>query len=394
MIAGGRVLPRLRKAATNPDSRNRRSATPVAPPVGRRAVALCAVMSVAGGLPAATPTLPDGTALPFAATAEMRAQLGDDLPRGAGRRMQAIVDLIFSTEQGLDFRYRRRPTLTAAEAWEERAGNCLSLVNLFVALARSAGLGARFVEVEDYEIFYREQGIVVRSEHIVGGVFSGGELLTVDFLPGRPKRYYRLQPISDQRAIAHYYKAIATEALVDNDLERSRRLFELALDIDPEFADTWNNYAILRRRQDDFAGAFEALETALELDPELLPALENLSGLYRRTGELERAEAVSRQILELKTGNPFYLVAEGERLIEAEQLDEAERLLRRARRLQSDIPEIYFHLAKIELARGRDRQADRLLRKARSKSERFSEVFQGEMESRIRSLLAAHASPP
>ncbi len=330
---------------------------------------------------------PEEVASPFAATEEMRLRVEGKLPNSTVARMQALIDLIFAEEGGLGFEYRRRPTLTAAEAYTQRAGNCLSLVNLFVALARSSGLPAKFIEVEDYEVFYRDEGVVVRSDHIVGGVRIGGDLLTVDFLPGRPKRYFQLRPVSDRRATAHYYKAIATEALVDGDLDKSERYFDLALAVDPDFAATWNNLAILRRRQDNFAGAFEALERALAIDPELLPALENLSGLYRRTGEHAKAEEVNGRILKLRTNNPFFLVGEAARLIESGEIDDAEKLLNRARRLQSDIPEIFIYLAKVELARGRTKQADRLLRKARNKSEAFSQGFQTAIQNKINSLL-------
>ncbi len=363
---------------------------PVEPHMRLRALAIVAGLLTQAGV--TTATAYEGPApSPFEATAEMKARLGE-LPRGTEAKMQAIVELIFDKEDGLGFTYRRRPTLTGAEAFEERAGNCLSLVNLFVALGRSAGLKAHFVEVEDYEVFYRDDGVVVRSDHIVGGVRVGGELLTIDFLPGQAKSYYELRSISDARAMAHYYKAIATEALIDDDLDTAERWFDVALEIDPDFAATWNNVAILKRRQDDFSGAFVALERALELEPELLSALENLSGLYRRTGQHDEAEEVNARLLQLQTQNPFFLVAEAERMLEVRDVAAAEQMLQRARRLEPDLPEIYLHLARIQFDRGEPRKARRLLNKARTKSELFSQRVQEVVNDKISTLVSGRGS--
>ena len=47
----------------------------------------------------------------------------------------------------LGFEYDESRTLTAAEAFETRSGNCIGFANLMVALARQAGLKARYQEV-------------------------------------------------------------------------------------------------------------------------------------------------------------------------------------------------------------------------------------------------------
>src|SRR4051794_10491152 len=44
----------------------------------------------------------------------------------------------------LDLTYENERTLTAAETFAARSGNCLSFTNLFVALARAANLAAEF----------------------------------------------------------------------------------------------------------------------------------------------------------------------------------------------------------------------------------------------------------
>ena len=193
-------------------------------------------------------------------------------------RVEGIIERIFWKRDGLGFTYRSHPTLTARQAFTERAGNCLSLVNLFVALARSAGLRALYVEVEDFGSFYRYEGTVIHSTHVVGGVIIDGLLHTVDFMPDRPKVYRRLVMISDDRAVAHYFNDVGAEAMLAGDFAASERDYLEALWFDPELPDSWNNYAVLLRRTGNLGEAIAALEKALALDHHFLPAMENLTG--------------------------------------------------------------------------------------------------------------------
>lgn len=380
-------------------SRQRRAARFPSGRSGCATACLALVLLPAAAAPAVAAESPAvaGAGSPFAATPEMRrhALRIAALPGGTRRKVEAIVDLIFGRHEGaLAFTYRRQQTLTAAEAYARRQGNCLTLVNLFVALARAADIDAGFYEVEDYETFYRHGGLVVRSDHVVGGVALANGLITVDFLPGRAKRYRLLRRIGDRRAVAHYFKATATEAMLAGDLDRALELFGRALETDPRFAESWNNYALLLRRRGDDAGARAALEKARELGPELLPALENLAGLHRARGELAAAARLDERILELKTRNPFYLVELGSRKLAGGELEAAAELAERARRLRPDVPEVYLLLGRLELARGDQRRAERQFAQARRKSAAYSERFESAVQEKISRLLAAAEPPP
>ena len=268
------------------------------------AAALCASLTAAGALATSGPaSRSELIARPWAENGEIR-QLGMRsrvVPGGDREKVGFIVDQIFDKKNGLGFRYQARPTLTATEAVERRSGNCLSLVSLFVSIARQAGVDAFYVQVEDFEIFYRYRGTIVRSRHVVGGVQVAGRLLTVDFLPYRPKRYRQLRRIGDRRAAALYYNAVANEAMLNDDHELAGRRFREALEVEPDFAETWNNYAILQRRSGDLEEAIRSLERARRLDPELLPAMENLAGFYRLARRTKEAARMEARVRELKT---------------------------------------------------------------------------------------------
>ncbi len=359
---------------------------------------LAAVLAVVGAAAAplasaAPPALP---ASPFAASPEIevfsrraRLHVGD-----TRARIGVLVDLIFDEKYGLGFTYQRSPTLDAARAFERREGNCLTLVNLFVAMARSADIPAEFVQVTDYEVFYREGGAIVRSTHVVGGVRLATGMLTVDFLPDRPKRYRGLRPISDDRATAYFHNALATEAMLAGDLDGAAAAFERALELDPGYAEIWNNYGVLLKRRGDLDGALDALERSHALDRRFLPAMENLASFHRALGEPRRAERFEKKALEERTRNPFFLVQLALQEMARGETEAAEGHLKRARRIDPGIPEIYLVQGRIQLARGEREKADRLFEEARAKSAAFSETFQSRLQSKIDRLIGEEPAEP
>ncbi|MEQ9568239.1 MAG: transglutaminase domain-containing protein, partial [Pseudomonadales bacterium] len=79
---------------------------------------------------------------------DMRAFLRQHVPAGLGptRTIELILQALL--QDGLQLRYDNFRTFTAEEAFYQREGNCMSFTNLFVALAREAGVNARYQEVE------------------------------------------------------------------------------------------------------------------------------------------------------------------------------------------------------------------------------------------------------
>lgn len=340
--------------------------------------------------PAPAPTPAALAVVPFAGTPQLEAMAR----RVAGgkittrQKLEAIVQLIFDRRHGLGFEYQSHPTLTAAEAAERRRGNCLSLVNLFVAMSRGVGIHTYFVEVEDFETFERRGDTVVRSTHVVGGVDFGNELRTVDFVPDRPKVYRRLRVLTDQEATAHYFNAIGAEALLAGEISRAEPLLRRALELEPELAEGWNNLGLAARRAGRLPEAIADLEQALAVEPDFVPALENLSRIYRLAGDGPRAEAAAARSLELKTRNPYYLLTRAVDSLREGRLDEAEELARRARRLDKRIPEVHIVLGRLALARGDERAAGQSFERARSLSADFSETYRHRLQTKIDRLLA------
>jgi len=193
--------------------------------------------------------------IPFAIDEELRRVVDERVsPAGSEtRRRDAVLDFIFGLV-GLE--YELAPTRTANEAFAAARGNCLSFVNLFVAVGRERRLNPFFVEVEDYRRWNYQNGVVVSRGHIVAGMYVDGEMATYDFLPYRPKSYRDFRPITDLAATGHYYNNLGAEALMNGDLDAAERWLETAVRLTPDFDKAINNHAIVllrRGRLDDAA---------------------------------------------------------------------------------------------------------------------------------------------
>jgi Tfp pilus assembly protein PilF len=321
---------------------------------------------------------------------ELAVRLGR-MPGGTQDKAEAILRYIFTNPDGLQFEYRNRPTLTAAEAFEARAGNCMSLVNLFISLARAAGLDAFPLEVRDWAVFSREGSTVVRSSHVIGGLTVGGSMpagrtWTIDFLPGERKAYRRLSKISDRRHAALYYSSVGVEAILDGDPATAEGLFAQAVALDHRSAEAWSNYAVLARRQGDLDTAFERLEKAVRLDADYMPALTNMASFHRLAGRGDVALSFERRALEAKLQNPYFLIDQALRRLQRDEIDGAYELVQKARRIDSGLPEVYLVLGRIDLARGRSAHAERNFATAREKSLDLSPAYRQGVDRKIGKL--------
>ena len=114
----------------------------------------------------------------------------------------------------LGFEYDENRTMTASEAFRTRSGNCVAFSNMIIALARRAGLDARYQEVflrpiwsdhlEDTVLLVKHVNVVVKS----GGILAGQSTSVVSQIHPTDRR--RL--VDDSYAKALYLNNIAVES--------------------------------------------------------------------------------------------------------------------------------------------------------------------------------------
>lgn len=281
------------------------------------------------------------------------------------QRLQALVEMIFD-RHGLDLQYDADATLTVSEIWQQRRANCLAFTLMFVALAREAGIQARVQEVGQVVSWYQDQaqGLVYSVGHVNAGVGFADRFATVDL--DRNVLYDRRGPlpISQARALAHFYNNRGAERMASGDLTGARAFFNTALAQDAGFAATWNNLGVLENRTGNTAAARRALETALRLDGRQDAALTNASALYRRLGMNAQAQALEQRLQSVQREDPFAQYVLGAEAERAGQLDQAIRHYRQAVRLYHTAHQFHFGLARAYFLAGQLKRADRELLRA------------------------------
>ena len=225
--------------------------------------------------------------------------------RGEKRKLDRIVDLIFDRSV-VGFEYSGLKTFTAEETFDKRTGNCLSYTTMFIAMARYAGLIAKFQEVSDFSDWNRQGNLIVFSSHINSVVEIGARVYEVDFQYRSEKKFWNRKIIDDDRAEAHYFNNIGSEALLRGDLSSAEEYLGRSIEIDNSFSFAWTNFGVLLKNRGRVKEAVDYFSKAIILDKHNHTAKHNLAGLYESQGDLEKARKLKEQIRKVLNKNPYY----------------------------------------------------------------------------------------
>ncbi len=264
-------------------------------------------------------------------------------------KVDAILDYIFGTV-GLE--YSLTPTRNADQTAVTGQGNCLSFVNLFVGLGRANRLNPFFVEVQDYQRWNYQDGVVVSRGHIVAGMYVGGDLRTYDFLPYSAKSYKDFEPIQDLTAMAHYFNNLGAEALMDGRLAEATRNLEIAQKLDRDFDKAINNYGVALLRGGRTDEAIELFRDGLERHPEDVPIMTNLARAYQQSGRTSEASDLFDRLERINRTNPFFYVYRGDLALANGDTKTALEYMKKAYQTDAELPEVHVGLAKVYLALG------------------------------------------
>lgn len=220
------------------------------------------------------------------------------------RLQQLLRAIITDGTFGLTYDDRTR---TAAGTFSTRAGNCLSFTNMFIAMAREAGLDVSYQEVDVPPDWSMRGDTYVMSRHVNVKVQLRSDVEhVVDFNIDDFKSSYERTEISDERAFAHFFSNKGVEQMQDRDHETAFLYFRTALEFDREFAPAWINLAALYNRagKSDYAEA--AYHEALRLQPDELLTMSNLARLYDAAGNGELAASYRDRVRYHRDRNPYY----------------------------------------------------------------------------------------
>ena len=248
-------------------------------------------------------------------------------------------------------------TRTASETFETLHGNCLSFTNLFVALAREAGLEIAYQEVEVPPTWTVQGDAFVVSRHVNAvATIHGDPSYVVDFNMPMFRAAYPRQSISDARAAAHYYSNLGVERLAAGAFAESHAYFRKALAMDRTLPQAWINLGAWHRRSGDPVRAEASYLEALRLSPRDAVAMGNLAGLHAHAGRDELAAWYRKRISQYRLRNPYYRYELAERALRGGNAPRALRHVREAIRREPD--DATFHALQGAIYRQLGRTAD------------------------------------
>ena len=304
-------------------------------------------------------------AVPFAVDNELRAY-AQKVAAGLPDRQIAITlgDVIVSEVGGSGLEYESYQNYTAIEAFHQNSGNCIAFTNLFVAMARAAGLPAVYVLVDHLDGIEDNGSHLVCMKHMCAGFYRNGHLVLVDFSDYDPSTYWDVRVLSDREAVAHHYNNLGYEAYRVGDYGGAITLYNTALAVSPAFTSALNNLGLALRRMGDLEGATAALEQAIELAPRNVPSLSNLAMISIDAGDSSRALALQREIEAQRARSPYHLFIKGRLCRQRGEYDDAVRLLRQAIARAHGIPLLQLELADTYREMGNEAAALQAYRRA------------------------------
>lgn len=243
------------------------------------------------------------------AEGQLRALATHEDPR------RALIDALYR-DHGLRLDYDATATRTAAEAFAERSGNCLSLVMMTAAFARHLGLPVTFQAVHVEELHSRNGDLHFASGHVnlvLGKPRFRGTLglkeadgLVVDFVRQDELGGRRVQTLPEATIVAMYYNNRAAELLAAGDLHGAYWHAREALRHQPRFATAANTLGVVYARAGDARAAEVAYRRALDADPGSIGALGNLVHLLRGVGRVAEADLLKARLDRLEPEPPFH----------------------------------------------------------------------------------------
>ena len=295
---------------------------------------------------------------PLETTDEMRETAlrigGQGSPTDRLRRLQRFL----FDEAEFRFDYEAEATLTAAESFQVRRGNCVSFTALFIALGRALDLPVRPASVKLTSEAEARSDLWVVSTHVVAVYRSGPSVAVYDFDRRREGPPVGLTLSDDLWFNAVFLNNRGVEEMVAGRSATAVDLIGDAVRLDPGFAAAWGNLGVARRRAGDVPGAFDAYLLALQLAPGNHVIRGNVAALY---GALALAQGGD----DSDAGGPTAeLMRQGTEAMARRDVSSALKAYRQAARLAPDQAGPLVAIARARLYQGKTGTATRKLEQA------------------------------
>lgn len=327
------------------------------------------------------PTETITTAGLFDLSPEMRAYIRSPgfrkLVRDRGQA-EGLVDALYATGE-LKLDYDASQTRTAAETFDTRSGNCLSLVIMTGALGKALGLEVVYQEVQVEQLWSREGTLYFASSHVnlaLGKAsahtatrgFIPDNPLVVDFIPPADAARYRASAISEGTIEAMYINNRAAEALAGGRNNDAYWWARKAVSEHPAYAPGYNTLGAIYHRSGQLAKAEQVFNEILARDPHNQIALQNQVRVLEAAGKPAESQALAARLAALEPNPPYKFFNEGMSAMQRKDYRAARKLFAREVRRAPENHEFHFWLAMANLQLGDTREAGEQLALARDMS--------------------------
>ncbi len=227
---------------------------------------------------------------------------------------KGLIDALYS-EDDLKLTYDATQTLTAAEAFDARAGNCLSLAIMTAAFAKKLGVPVEFQRVLTDDYWSRAGDMYFASAHVnitlnpnhFGKIVIDKRLapLTIDFLAQGDTVGQRVRILDENTIVAMYMNNRAAESLAAGRIDDAYWWTRAAIARDPEFLSSYNTLGVVYRKRGNLDYAEAALRNALAREPDNSLVMANLALVYDEEGRPDLARVLDAKIAALHPDQPF-----------------------------------------------------------------------------------------
>lgn len=269
-------------------------------------------------------------------------------------RQQRLTALLFSNG-GEGFFYRTGQSTVAAQTWQDKRGDCLSLTVLAYAIARELGLPATMQDVRvpmqidrrgDIDYLNRHVNVLIPQSAATPGSRSWSriEALVIDFEPAVGS--FRIgTPLSDDGVLARYYNNRGAEHYARGEQAAAYAYYKAALLTDRTFSAAYGNLAQLYLRRGYTDDAERLLRQAVAMSDEADLALWSLHRLLLSQGRTDEAAQLAQLQQARRERDPYYWLGLGVERIRQQDWPSAIAALERAQALTTGFDEVHRYLA-------------------------------------------------
>ena len=276
----------------------------------------------------------------FAMSDAMKRDLKNDIAGLLQTRgpQQGLIDALNSKTQ-LKIEYDSATTRNAAQTFDERAGNCLSLVIMTAALARELGMSVHFQSVFVDESWSRSGGLHFTVGHVnltvgkryrdIKSRIDDNVMITIDFNPPQENKSHHTWSIKEQTVLAMYMNNRSAEALARGQVNDAYWWVREAVRQDPDFLSAYNTLGVVYRRAGNPAAAEQALNHALARDPSNTQMMSNLALVLNDMGRVAESKSLTERVERKQPYPPFHFFTLGQEAMQVADFKAAKDLFMR-----------------------------------------------------------------